>query len=337
MNSLKNYLGKAEIFLREKNIAKPRLEAQILFAHRLNLKRYELYTKDHLPLEQEEIDDLRQLLVRRGKGEPSAYITGEKEFYGHTFAVNADVLIPRPESEELVELFLKKNPVVKEQEEEQTLQQEVETKNENTKGNKIAPQNIQAGTSDEKHGNEENKGSENFVSKNSTAKILDLCSGSGVVGCSILFERPNVHITFSDISEQALQVCKNNFGNLHPQAQAEFYVSNLFANMQEKFFHAIVSNPPYVTHEEFAGLASTVKDFEPQIALQIPSQDFFENYFLQCYEHLYMGGCLFTETNPTLIHEQAEIMRQVGFQNIEIAQDSSFKDRFLLGWRLKEN
>lgn len=105
MTPLKDYLQKAEQFLRKKEIEKPRLEAQILFSHVLNMPRIMLYTRDEQPLEPTEVDQLRELLVRKGNGEPTAYITGEKEFFSRNFIVNNSVLIPRPETEELVELI----------------------------------------------------------------------------------------------------------------------------------------------------------------------------------------------------------------------------------------
>lgn len=105
MTQLKDYLQKAEQFLRKKEIEKPRLEAQILFSYVLNMPRIMLYTRDEQPLERTEVDQLRELLVRKGNGEPTAYITGKKEFFSRDFVVNNSVLIPRPETEELVEII----------------------------------------------------------------------------------------------------------------------------------------------------------------------------------------------------------------------------------------
>ena len=103
MSLLKDYLLKAETFLREKNIDKPRLEAQILFSHVLKMPRVNLYTSDQMPLEENEVTKLRELLVEKGKGRPTAYIIQNKEFFSLDFRVTEEVLIPRPETEELVE------------------------------------------------------------------------------------------------------------------------------------------------------------------------------------------------------------------------------------------
>ena len=103
MRLLKDYLLKAEEFLREKQVVKPRLEAQLIFSHVLNIPRISLYTNEQLPLENSEVNRLRELLVEKSKGKPTAYLLGKKEFFSLEFEVNESVLIPRPETEELCE------------------------------------------------------------------------------------------------------------------------------------------------------------------------------------------------------------------------------------------
>lgn len=85
-----------------------RLDAEVLLAHVLRLDRLRLYTSFDRPMSTTEVDAYRELVRRRGKGEPVAYLLGEREFYGRPFAVDGRVLIPRPETEELVEKVLKR-------------------------------------------------------------------------------------------------------------------------------------------------------------------------------------------------------------------------------------
>lgn len=99
-------LRKAEAFLAQKQIPSPRLEAQLIFAHFLQLKRIELFTQPERPLSAAELESLRAALRQRISGMPNAHIVGTKEFYGRPFRVNGAVLIPRPETEELVEQIL---------------------------------------------------------------------------------------------------------------------------------------------------------------------------------------------------------------------------------------
>ena len=107
MAILIDYLQKAENFLRKKQIPKPRLETQILFSHILNLSRVELYTNERMPLNDDEISDLREVLVEKASGKPTAYILGKKEFYSSEFIVSDAALIPRPETEEFIEWIIK--------------------------------------------------------------------------------------------------------------------------------------------------------------------------------------------------------------------------------------
>lgn len=85
----------------------PRLDAELLAAHSLGLRRIDLYLQHDRPLGEDELVPLRALLRRRGAGEPVAYLVGVREFYGRPFRVTPAVLIPRPETETLVERVLR--------------------------------------------------------------------------------------------------------------------------------------------------------------------------------------------------------------------------------------
>ncbi|MDP2340526.1 MAG: peptide chain release factor N(5)-glutamine methyltransferase [Deltaproteobacteria bacterium] len=87
-----------------------RTEAELLLGHALSMKRLDLYLDLERPLSDDEIARCRALVKRRGQGEPLAYITGEKEFYGLALHVSPDVLIPRPDTETLVEAALQRLP-----------------------------------------------------------------------------------------------------------------------------------------------------------------------------------------------------------------------------------
>ncbi len=93
----------ARAFLERKGVGEARLEGELLVAHALGLDRLRLFMQLDRPVDGAEIDRARDLLVRRGKREPLAYITGEREFYGRPFKVGPGVLIPRPETELLVD------------------------------------------------------------------------------------------------------------------------------------------------------------------------------------------------------------------------------------------
>ena len=86
------------------------LEARILMAHALHCSRVQLVIRENDALSAEQVNQISGLLLRRLHGEPIAYLTGEREFYGLSFAVSPDVLIPRPETELLVELAIERLP-----------------------------------------------------------------------------------------------------------------------------------------------------------------------------------------------------------------------------------
>ncbi len=107
-----------ESYFEKQSIDSPRLTAEILLSHSLNLKRLDLYLQHDRPLNQSELSAFKSLIKRRVQKEPVAYIIGEKGFYESDFIISDKVLIPRPDTELLVEEAigqLKKNQVNEEQ------------------------------------------------------------------------------------------------------------------------------------------------------------------------------------------------------------------------------
>lgn len=103
MPTLLEILKKSTAFLERKGLETPRLDAEVLIAHGLGLRRLDLYLQHDRPLSEAELARLRDLLAERGAGKPVAYLTGTREFFGLAFEVTGDVLVPRPETEGLVE------------------------------------------------------------------------------------------------------------------------------------------------------------------------------------------------------------------------------------------
>ncbi len=97
-------LARAREFLERKGVESPRLSAELLVARALGLERLQLYLQLDRPIGAEELTRARALLVRRSRHEPVAYITGQREFYGRPFEVRPGVLVPRPETELIVDL-----------------------------------------------------------------------------------------------------------------------------------------------------------------------------------------------------------------------------------------
>ncbi len=93
-------------YLGERGSTSARLDSELLCAQALGIKRLDIYLQFDRPLDERELSAIRELIRRRGKGEPVAYITGVREFYGRSYQVTPDVLIPRPDTETIVERAL---------------------------------------------------------------------------------------------------------------------------------------------------------------------------------------------------------------------------------------
>ena len=114
--TVQEVLNRTQKFFKEKGIETARLDAELLLSHSLGWPRMNLYTKFDYPLGQEELSGCRELVRRRSQGEPVAYILEKKAFYNHDFYVNSNVLIPRPDTEVLVEKVLEELSSRKEEE-----------------------------------------------------------------------------------------------------------------------------------------------------------------------------------------------------------------------------
>jgi len=104
--TVKKILDWSTEYFQAKGFESPRLESEILLAHSLGMKRLDLYLQFDRPLEAGELADYKALIKRRTGNEPSAYIVGKKEFWSRDFEVTKDVLIPRPDTETLIQTVL---------------------------------------------------------------------------------------------------------------------------------------------------------------------------------------------------------------------------------------
>ncbi len=212
--SILNILKETEAQFKNKGIASPRLDAEVLFSYYLSKDRSFLYTNHEYVLTDEELREFERGVVRRLKGEPVAYITGRKEFWSLEFEVNHTVLIPRPETEILVEEILRLSGQRK-------------------------PLN---------------------------GKILEIGTGSGAISVALAPELKKYQVFATDISIDAIRVAKRNARRNGVGNMIFFFCGNLFEPLSSKF-DFIVSNPPYITENEFQHLPIEVREFEPKEAL----------------------------------------------------------------------
>lgn len=214
--SLMEVLKSATDFLKTKSIENPRLNAEQMLATCLNLTRMKLYLQFDRPLSQEERDNYKELLRRRAEHEPLQYIIRQTEFMSLPFQVEPSVLIPRPETETLVETVLDLN-------------------------------------------------------FEESVRILDIGTGSGCIAISLAHYLPNAKITAVDKFDDALQIAKANAELNQTTTQIHFLkldvMDSEFISSFDSAFDILVSNPPYVTSEEYTTLPLEIREHEPIEAL----------------------------------------------------------------------
>ena len=225
------------------------------------------------------------LLERRRKGEPIQYITGECEFYGLPFRVTPDVLIPRPETEHLVEQAL------------------ALTK-------KLGAPGLD---------------SETWESTDSAPprRILDVGTGSGAIAIALASHLPKAVITAIDISDRALEVAKWNANRNGFADHIRFFQGDLLSPVAGERFEIIVSNPPYVPDSDRALIAVEVREHEPHVAL-FGGHDGLEIYrrlIPAAHAALVPGGYLAFEFGFSQMPDIESLLQKAGFQNIEFTHD----------------
>ncbi len=270
-------------YLDNKSIESPRLNAELLLAKILNCKRLELYLNYDRNLTEKEKNTYRNFISRRGKNEPLQYITGEVEFYGIELQVNNNVLIPRPETEILIDTILEK------------------------------------------------------VDKERELMILDIGSGSGNIAIALAKNLTNAKIVSIDVSENALEVARNNALQNELETRIEFIRLNILSDNLEDLsnFDIIVSNPPYVSNEEFGGLQKEILDYEPHEAVTDFGDGFvFFRKISEIGKSLQnKSGYLFFEAAQGQSETIKKIMTENGYSNIDTVKDYADINRVIMGMK----
>lgn len=229
-------LRMAREFLQRKSIEEWRLEAELLVAHALGLDRLHLFLQLDRPVTAAEVDRARDLLVRRGRREPAAYILGAREFFGRSFQVGRGVLVPRPETEVIVDLahdFVRAR----------------------AKGGHGAAAPLAIADLGTGSGALALTLALEFAHARVWAVDLSpaacLCARSNLERLVPADERARVTLVEGDGIPELERVVRERGAP----------------------FDLLVSNPPYVLREDAASLAPEVRDYEPELALFAPAGD----------------------------------------------------------------
>ncbi len=268
-------------YLAKKGIESSRMNAELLLAHVINCSRLDLYLHFDRPLSDSELNSYRELLKRRGSREPHQYIIGWVEFYGLRFKVNRDVLIPRPETELLVEEIINDN--------------------------KEAKQPV----------------------------VLDIGTGSGNIAVSLAKHLNSPKVIAIDVSNKALEVAKENSLNNGVEQFIEFIhhdINSLPYSFKLKF-DVIVSNPPYVSINDYHFLQPELKVFEPRTALtdDIDGLSFYRIISSLSNILLNPGGRLYFELGKDQYKTVKEILEENELVNIKIIKDYQNIERIICG------
>ena len=171
-------------------------------------------------------------------------------------------------------------------------------------------------------------------------RVLDLCAGSGCIGLAIAKNAPGCHAVLGELDEGALRVCRQNIR----RSDLTGRVVSLQLDAREKppahlgEFDCIVSNPPYIPDGDIAGLDTSVRDYEPHLALKggADGLDFYRDITRLWTAALRVGGRLFFEVGIGQADEVLRIMRSVGFGDLEITPDLNGIPRVVEGVLHKE-
>jgi len=263
---IKGLLKVSTDYLEKKGIESPRLNAEVLLAHLLNMERVDLYLNFDQPLTQIELDSYRSLIKRRIGREPLQYITGTQEFWSLDFAVNRHVLIPRPETEIVVEQAI-------------------------TVANEFRP-----------------NGSPSL-------RILDIGTGCGAIAIALAKEIPEALIWATDISDAALEVARLNALTHDVSDKIAFEQGDLWEALSEtdRRFDIIVSNPPYVSSQEYTDLVPEIRDYEPETALdgRVDGMFYLKKIIQKAWHFLNSDGWIILEMAPQQTQIALDLMEQI--------------------------
>ena len=265
----------------------------LILEEKHQMKRIDLALNPDFAFSEKEIKEWNLILAQLKKEIPIQYILGTTEFFGLKFNVNENVLIPRPETEELVDWII-----------------------ENLK--------IEEWT-DEKMEGFKDRG----VERRRDVKILDIGTGSGCIAISLAKNIPNAHVFAIDVSARALEVAKKN-AEMN-EVSVTFLEKNILETEDLLAqFDLIVSNPPYVRNLEKEEIKKNVLDNEPHLALFVDDLDaliFYRKIALLATKNLSFGGQLFFEINQYLGKEMIDLLNELGFQNVKLRKDIYGNDR----------
>ena len=266
---------------------------------------------------------LDEAVKRLLTGEPVQYVTGIARFNDLLLKVSPAVLIPRPETEELVQKICTSSLPC-----HSPAAHVIPAEASVGAGNIPAEASVGAGNLwAAKHKEESMEG----VTKK--FRIWDIGTGSGCIAIALAQHFPNAEVIAFDVSEEALQIAKEN---AESNGAKVTFVHDDVMNPTSDYFNQpvdlVVSNPPYVCDSERAAMETNVLDWEPEKALFVPDDDplrFYRQILALAKKQLNPGGQVWFEINERMGKEMLSLCSEIGFSDSEIMLDYAEKPRFM--------
>ena len=278
---IESAIKQANNILKKNYIKSSLLDSELLISKAINKNREYIILNLDKEIEEDDYLKFKSLVVERSKGKPMAYLTGKKYFWKYEFNVEENVLIPRPDTEIIIQQVLK---IYK------------------------------------------NKHKINF---------LDVGVGSGAILLSILKEKKGFLGTGIDISNNCLNVCKNNAYKLGVYERIKLFKSNI-DNFSNGKYDLIISNPPYIKKLDLKKLDKDVKDFEPRIALNggLDGLSEIRKVIKKSTELIKKNGKLIIEIAFNQKKEVKKILKDNGFYIIAVIKDLAKNDRCIISKKI---
>jgi release factor glutamine methyltransferase len=253
----------------------------------LDCDRAYLYAHPERELTPDEMRRYDEALARRTTGVPAQYITGHQEFWGLDLIVSPAVLIPRPETEHVVEAVLE----------------------------------IVSGPDLGKKQDQDQKQDQRPRTGVSAPHIVDVGTGSGAIALALASELPSAEIHATDISAEALDVAHANAARLELNSRIEFHRTDLLSGLPAASFDFVVSNPPYVGESEEESVQLEVRKYEPRNAVFAgrTGVEVIERLIPQALGALRPGGWLVFEISGTIADRVRGLLSN--WDNVEIRDD----------------
>jgi release factor glutamine methyltransferase len=306
MNSLYK-LRTAREFLKKSGIENTIREAEMIISRLLGIDRVTLY-RDNPQIPEKCISKIDELLRRRAKREPLQYILGYTEFCGLKIKVGKGVLIPRPETELLVEKAIKIFRI--------------------QRINLPLPPHPPLGKGGQRGGS-----NSSLILHPSSFNLLDLCTGCGCIALALAREFPDAQVYGTDISEIAIRYAKEN-AKLNKIKNVAFIKGSLFKPVKKSLntFDLIVSNPPYIKRNDIKNLQIEIKDWEPVKALDGGEDglDYYRAIIPEAKNYLKECGCLMFELGVSQANGVRKMAEDAGFVNISLIKDYAGINRILI-------